>query len=456
MEPNVEQKSKASSSILTSKLGNGATSSSGSAPNQGTGEGLDRRIEKKFWTRQRILLAVGIAVFLAFVAWGLSTTMGGRKYNIEQDRLTISEVTFGPFQENVAVTGNVLPRTTVYLDLPDGGRVEEIYVLEGQQVEAGSPLLKLTNNDLQLRLLSADAQRIEQRNRLDDLRFRMKQNELDLRQQLANMNYQILRLERQHDRYQDLLDKEAISQQEYEQVQDELDYWKRNKELTLQGYRQDSLQQATQLRQMEASVNRMQENYNVLQGILENLVFKAPVSGQLTAFDAEIGEIVGSGARLGQIDVLDGYKVRAGVDEFYIARVQRDQRATTTVAGQDYELRVMRVYPEVRDGRFEVDMEFVGEAPPGIRRGQTIRSLLELSEPSEAVLVPRGGFFQDTGGQWVYVLTPDGTEAVKRSIRIGRQNTQHYEVLEGLEPGDRVVTSSYSTFGNDIDRLVLN
>jgi HlyD family secretion protein len=444
-------KPKTSSSILTSKINNGASGLDGPA----TGEGVDRRLQKQWLTKRRVLLGVGVAAFIALIAWGLSTTAGGRRYNVERDKLTVAEVVVGPFQENIAVSGNVLPRTTVYLDLPNGGRVQEVFALEGQQVEEGDPLLYLENNDLQLRLLSADAQRIEQRNRLEDMRFRMDQNALDLRQQLAQMNYNIQRLQRQHDRSLELFESGALSQAEYEVVRDELDYWVNNKDLTLQGYRQDSLRQVTQLQQMGTSVDRMQTNYDVLQRILENLTFRAPVTGQLTAFQAEVGEILGSGVRIGQIDVLDGFKVRAAVDEFYIARVQHGQGATTTVAGEDFLLRVTRVYPEVREGRFEVDLEFVDEQPPGIRRGQTIRSLLALSEPGEAVLVPRGGFFQSTGGQWAYVLTPDESEALRRPIRIGRQNTQHYEVLEGLEPGDRVITSSYDTFGDDTDRLVL-
>lgn len=444
--PEIEKPPQTGSSILTQKLHNGSDRS---------GEGLDRKLDKKTWTKKRLLMAGAVVLFIALVAYGFSTTTGGRKLNVDRDKVTIAEVVRGPFQENIAVTGNVLPRTTVYLDLPDGGRVEEIYVLEGQQVEESQPLLKLSNNDLQLRLLSADAQRIEQRNRLEDMRFRMDQNALNLRQQLAQMDYQILRLQREYNRLKELYDKNLESEQNYLAVKDELEYWKRNKDLTLQGYQQDSLRMVTQLSQMEASVVRMQENYEVLQKILENLVFRAPVAGHLTAFQAEIGEILSSGQRLGQIDALKGgNKVRAGVDEFYIARVARGQTATTQpIAGKEYELRIFRVYPEVRDGRFEVDMEFVGEEPPGIRRGQTIRFLLEMSDPSEALLLPRGGFFQSTGGNWVYVLDPSGDFAVKRNIRIGRQNTQHYEVLEGLEPGDRVVTSSYDTFG-DADRLV--
>lgn len=421
----------------------------------GTGEGSDRKIKKKLWTKQRIILAGLAALFIAFVIYGLMSTTGGRKLNVDQDKLTIATVETAPFQEYIAQTGNVLPRTTVYLDAVEGGRVEEVYVREGRTVEAGEPLLRLSNNDMQLRLLSADAQRIEQINRLQDTRFRMEQNALSLRQQLADMNYNIQRLERQHKRNEDLYAKQLISQQEYEQVKDELDYYSRNKELTLQGFRQDSLRMARQISQMEGSVRNMERNYEVIQRILDNLVVRAPVSGRLTALDAEIGELRPSGSRFGQIDVLDGYKVRAGIDEFYIARVSPGQTATTQpISGEEYGLTVTRVYPEVREGRFEVDLDFTGDPPPGLRRGQTIRFRLELGDPAEAVLVPRGGFYQTTGGNWIYVVPEGSDEAVKRNIRLGRQNPKHFEVLEGLEPGDRVVTSSYDTFG-DADRLVL-
>ncbi len=444
----VAKEPKASSSILTSKLHNG------SGQDKRSGEGHDRRIQKKTWTRKRIIMAGAIVIFVAAIAYGFSTTTGGRKLNVDRDKITVATVVRAPFQENIAVTGNVLPQTTVYLDAVEGGRIEEIYVLEGTTVEKDQPLLRLSNNNLELSLINADAQRIEQINRLEDIRFRMKQRALDLRQQMTDMDYRIQLLDQRHGRSKEMFDKHLISEQEYEEVKFELDFWTRNKRLTLDGYRQDSLQMVNQLTQMEASVRRMEANYEVLQRILDNLTFRAPVSGHLTALEAEIGELRTAGFRFGQIDVLDGYKVRAGVDEFYIARVNRGQTATTQpIAGTEYKMTVKRVYPEVREGRFEVDLEFDGEIPDGIRRGQTIRFLLEMSDPAEAVLLPRGGFFQSTGGNWVYVVDPSGDFAVKRNIRIGRQNTQHYEVLDGLNPGDLVVTSSYDTFG-DADRLV--
>ncbi len=451
-----EKQSKATSTLTKPLLTTPVGAGGGGKRDQssGGGEGMDRRIEKKWWTPQRIALIGGAVLFVALVAWGFMTT-GGQRLNVERDKITIATVERGPFQEYISQTGNVLPRTTVYLDAIEGGRVEEVFVREGVTVEQGQPLLRLSNNDLQLRLLNADAQRIEQINRLQDTRFRMEQNALSLRQQLADMNYNIQRLERLHTRNQDLYEKQLISEQEYQQVADELSYYRRNKELTLQGFRQDSLRMTTQIQQMQASVESMERNYQVIENILDNLIVRAPVSGHLTALDAEIGELRPSGSRFGQIDVLEGYKVRAAVDEFYIARVARGQTATTQpIAGEEYRMEVIRVYPEVRDGRFEVDLEFRGEVPPGIRRGQTIRFRLELGDPAEAVLLPRGGFYQTTGGNWVFVVPEGSDEAIKRTIRLGRQNPQYFEVLEGLEPGDAVVTSSYDTFG-DADRLVL-
>ena len=440
---------KPGSSILTKKLHNGP----GSDADKRSGEGLDRRIQKKTWTKKRIMMAGAIVVFLAAIAYGFSTTTGGRTLNIDRDKITVATVVRAPFQENFAVTGNVLPNKTVFLDAVEGGRIEEIFVLEGTTVEKGQPLLRLSNNNLELSLINADAQRIEQINRLEDIRFRMKQRALDLRQQMTEMDFRVQQLDQRHTRSKEMYDKQLISAQEYEDIKFELDYWMRNKRLTLEGYQQDSLQMSNQLSQMEASVRRMEANYAVLQRIMDNLTLRAPVSGHLTALEAEIGEIQSSGFRFGQIDVLDGYKVRAGVDEFYALRVSRGQRGMTQpIGGQEYPLTVTRVYPEVTDGRFDVDLEFDADVPPGIRRGQTIRFLLELSDPSEALLVPRGGFFQSTGGNWIYVVSPGGDEAVKRSINIGRQNTQYYEVIDGLQPGDEVVTSSYDTFG-DADRL---
>jgi len=419
----------------------------------GTGEGIDRKLEKKWWTPQRIALIGGAVLLVALIGYAIASGTGGKRLNVDQEKVTIGLVTEGPFQELISVTGTVLPRTTVYLDAVEGGRIEEVFVREGANVTAGQPILRLSNNDLQLRLLNAEAQRIEQRDRLQNTRFNMEMNSLNLRQQLTEMNYNIERLRKEHDRLEELYEKRLISEREFESVRDEYEYWQHRKDLTLQAFRQDSLRMVQQVAQMENALDRMERNFDVIQDNLENLVVQAPIDGQLSMLDAEIGQIRGAGSRLGQIDVLDGYRVRAQIDEFYISRVVRDQRAQGEVAGSEYELVATRVYPEVREGRFEVDFEFIGDAPNGIRRGQTLRFRLEMSDPAEAVMVPRGGFYQTTGGNWIFVVDPSGDHATRRFIQLGRQNPTHFEVLGGLEPGERVVTSSYETFG-DADRLV--
>ena len=422
-----------------------------------TGEGVDRKIEKKTFTPKRIALALAALLFVSAVGYGLwRATSGGKRLNVERDKLTVSQVEEGPFQEFIAVTGTVTPLQTVYLDAVEGGRVEEVFVQEGAMVEEGDPLLRLSNNDLQLRLMQNEAALSEQVSNLQNMRFQIEQNRLTVRQQIAEADYRIRSLGRDHARNEQLYEKQLISEQEYLETKDELEYQNRRRDLTLRSYQQDSLSQQIRLDQMATSVEQMRRNFGVLQETLANLTVRAPVAGQLTALDAEIGEIRSPGSRFGQIDVLDGFKVRAQIDEFYIERVQHGQTATTqAIAGRAHTLSVTRVYPQVREGRFEVDLTFDEAAPEGIRRGQTIRLQLVLGDPEEAVLLARGGFYQTTGGGWVYAVNASGEEATKRFIRLGRQNPEYFEVLDGLQPGDRVVTSSYETFG-DADRLVFD
>ncbi len=420
----------------------------------GGGEGMDRRIEKKFWTTNRILMVVGGVLFLAFIAWGVSSMAGGRKLNVELERITLSTVEFAPFQEMIPGTGNVLPRTTVFLDAESGGRIEEVFVLEGEVVEEGQPILRLVNANLQMQLFSSETSRIEQVNRLEQTRFQVEQNNLRLRQSLMNMGYNITRTKRDVDANEDLIQRQAISQQEYDRVKDEYDYWVRNRDLTIQAYRGDSLRQAIQIAQMSGAIERMEDSYQLVQERLLNLTLTAPVSGLLSELNAEIGQQKAAGFRFGKIDVPGDFKLEADIDEYHIRRVRTGQKAITLVGatGGEYELRVHRVYPSVVNGRFVIDLDFV-EMPEDIRTGQTIRFRLEMSEPADAVIIPIGGFYQTTGGNWIYVVDESGNFAEKRSIRLNRKNIEVYEVLEGLQPGERIVTSSYDTFG-DADRLV--
>jgi HlyD family secretion protein len=422
---------------------------------EGTGEGVDRKIETAWVTPKRAVLAVLALVLVAGLAYAVWTTAtGGQALNVDREKLTVSTVKQEPFQEFIAVTGNVLPEQTVFLDAVEGGRIEELYVQEGAMVKAGAPILRLSNNDLRRQVLNSEAQIAEQQNQMEQLKLSMEQQALNLQQQIADMEYQIKQLQRQHDRQERLHERNLISEEAYLSTRDELEYQQRRLELTQSAFVQDSLSQETRLTNMEDTEQRLQRNYEVLRESLDNLTVRAPIDGQLTALDGEIGQIISSGTRLGQVDKIDDYKIRADIDEFYIERVQQGQTATTQpIGGSEYALRVTRVYPEVDNGTFQVDLQFAGDAPGGLRRGQSVRLRLELGSPEPATLLARGGFYQSTGGNWAYVLTGEG-EAVKRQIRLGRQNPNYFEVLGGLDPGDRVVTSGYDTFG-DADRLVL-
>jgi len=432
----------------------GAGSPPSGSQSRGGGEGMDRKLEQKSWIRKNMAMIAGGFVLIALLAWGWSGTTGGRKLNVELERLTLSEATFGPFQEMIPGTGNVEPRTTVFLDAVEGGRIEEIFVLEGELVERGQPILRLSNPQLQLSILDTETRRIEQNNRLEDTRFRGDQNNLNMQQQLTDMDYNIRRLRRENDRNTALFERQLISAAEFERTRDEYEYWVRRRDLTLRGYRADSIRQRIQIDQMEDAVRRMDENFVFVDQRLENLTLRAPFSGRLSQLNAELGELKTSGFRFGQIDILDGVKVKAAIDEFHITRVKSGQRViTNNIGGQEYEMIVRRVYPEVIASRFEIDLDFVGNEPPSIRRGQTVRFRLEMSDPSDAIVIPQGGFFQTTGGNWIYVVDESGEFAERRAIRLGRKNPDVYEVLEGLEPGETVVTSSYDTF-NEADRLV--
>ena len=415
---------------------------------------MDRPIEKKRWTLKRIG-KVGIpAAFFMFLLLYLLIGDHSSKLNVEAERITISTVTKAPFQEYIPVTGTIQPLQTFFLDAAEGGRIDSIFVEAGNVVSKGDRILKLANTNSQLDVLYREALLFEQINNARNTRLAIEQNSLTLRGQLADVEYQIIRLQRLHDRDTLLFRKQLISRQEFEQVTDEYEYWQSKQIITVENFKQDSLLRRVQLDQLNASIKRMQSNLDLVKRSLEDLVVRAPISGELTSLNAEIGQSKSPGQRLGQIDVLDGFKVRAEIDEFYISRINSGQKGTFDLGTTSYSLTVEKVYPEVREGRFEVDMLFEGSPPQGIRRGQTLQIRLQLGDLSDALIVARGAFYQKTGGQWAYVVDKSGAFAIKRNIRLGRQNPQTFEVMEGLEPGEQVITSAYDNFG-DIDKLVL-
>ncbi len=416
---------------------------------------MDKKIERKKWPRKRVAIYASTGMIGLILSYTLIFGDTSSSLNVEAQKVTISTVEQGPFQELIPVTGTVLPIKSVYMDAMDGGRVDQIFVEEGAMVKQGDSILRMTNTNLQMEMMFREADLFEQMNNLRAVRLAMEQNRLNLMQQMAEIDYQNSLQTRNFERAKILHEREVISQEEYERTRDDYEYWKTRKLLVTESQRQDSVMRELQVEQLEQSIQRMQQNFRIVKENYENLVQRAPISGQLSQLNAEIGELKSPGERLGQVDVLDGYKVRADVDEYYINRVAQGQTGEAEISGKTARMEVSRVYPEVRDGRFEIDLLFTGERPEGIRRGQSIQVRLALGDLTEALMIARGSFYQTTGGNWIYVVDESGDFARKRKIRLGRQNPRMYEVLEGLSPGEKVVTSSYDNYA-DFEKLNLN
>lgn len=415
---------------------------------------MDRKIEKKpYYKRKKFWAsAAGGAVFLFFIVLILADT--GSKLNVEKDKITISTVEEGEFQEFIPVSGTVLPKTTYYLDAILGGTVEKRYVEEGTMLKKGDKILKLSNPNVQLQALQNEAATYQQINEARNTRLQIEQNSIALQTQLVDANFNFVNSRQLFDREKVMWEKKLVSRQEFEQVRDKYSHDVEQLKLARENYKQDSLLRHSQVSQIASSIDRLQKNLELIRENIDNLTVKAPISGQLTSLNAETGQAKSPGDQLGQIDAMDGFKVRADIDEFYIARVIKGLHATVEIDGKNFKLIIIKVFPEVKDGKFQVDMNFDGRVPDGIRRGQTLQIRLQLSERTKALLLARGGFYQKTGGQWVFVVNQSGSEAVKRNISLGRQNPDYFEVLSGLKPGDKVITSSYDNFG-DVDKLIL-
>jgi HlyD family secretion protein len=415
---------------------------------------LDKKIEKKPLVKRKKFWFSTFSVVIFLVLIMLIITDTGSKLNVETDKIIISTVSEGDFQEFIPVTGTVMPKTTYYLDAILGGIVEQRYVEEGALLKRGDKILKLSNPSLQLNALQNEAATYQQINEARNTRLQIEQNSIALQTQLVDATYSFINSKQLYSREKVMWEKKLVSQQEFEQTRDKYSHDEEQLRLARQNFVQDSILKHSQLEQIATSIDRLQKNLELIRENIDNLTVKAPLTGQLTALDAETGQSKSPGDQLGQIDAMDGFKVRADIDEFYIARVTKGLHATAEIDGMDYKLVIIKVFPEVKNGKFQVDMDFDGKVPDGIRRGQTLQIRLQLSERTKALLLTRGGFYQKTGGQWVFVLNSSGGEAVKKSISLGRQNPDYFEVLSGLKPGDKVVTSSYDNFGN-VDKLIL-
>lgn len=415
---------------------------------------MDRIIENKAKKRRRILWISFAGIMVLTLAYLIFFSDHSTKLNVQGDKLTIAEVIESEFLDYMTATGTVEPLTTVYLDAVEGGRVDKILIEEGSMVNAGDIILQLTNPDLNLRILTSQADLAEQENRLRDTKIMMEQQRIEIRRQIIQYEYDLIKLNRTYEANKALFSQGLISEQEYLLSKEAAELTEKTIQLFREKSIQDSLFRATQVRSLEGALTRMQDNIELVKDKLESLNVKAPVSGQLGSLEAEIGQTITSGYRLGQIHILDNFKVTAQIDEHWIDRIRTGLPATLERNDQNFNLNIVKVYPEVRGGQFQVDMEFSGVKPDNIRTGQTYRINVELGQPVRAIQVLKGGFFESTGGQWIYVVDPSGDFASKRTIRTGRMNPRYYEILDGLQPGERVVVSSYTSFG-DNDKLII-
>jgi HlyD family secretion protein len=419
-----------------------------------SGQGMDRVVAKKTPITRKVAYGVGAILAALFIYWLVGMLLGGRSLSVNSQRIFVSDVTVGTFEDFIPLRGRLVPRSTVYLDAIEGGRVEEVLIEDGTIVSAGDPIARLSNTNLQLEVLGREAAVTEQLNNMRTIELQLEQNRLSHKRNLVEIDYQIIRLNRSIDRQRDLAEQNLVSQSTVDELQDELDYYTNRRDVTLESQATDARLQEQQLSQLRAAGTQLETSLSFARKNLDDLNVRAPVSGKLSGFNIEVGESIVRGGRLGQIDDPDGFKLNTQIDEFYLGRMDLGQVATAESGRDSYDLRVTKIYPQVNNGQFEVDMLFADE-PEGMRRGQTLQVKLTLGDNADAILIPNGSFYQETGGNWIFVVSPDGTEAVRRNVRLGRRNTDFIEVLDGLEPGEKVITSPYTSYV-DMDRLTLD
>ena len=417
---------------------------------------MDRVIKKKVWTPGRITLTAFACAFVIFITYQLLTRTDKTRLRVDPSRMTISKAEYGEFLEYYPFEGTVVPVTSVYLDVETGGRVDEIFAEGGKYIEKGDLILQFSNDALQRSFIEAETRLLENLNTLKDTQIRLAQDKLTRKETLLDLNYQIQELEKKFKRYEVLKEEDiAISEEEYEAVRDQLNYMKDKRDLLEERIEQENLLSDSQLEQANRSIKRTNLSLDILEKSVKSFEVRAPISGYLSSIDAEIGQSIPSGKRIGQIDLLDNLKIRIEVDQYYISRVAVGTKGRFTLDEQTYEVEVNKIYPEVKDNVFEADTIFVGEPPPGIKRGQTLTIQLSFSEPEKSLMLAKGGFYQETGGRWVYLISEDRKTAYRADVRLGRQNPRYVEMLEGLKEGDWVITSGYDTF-NEVDELIFS
>ena len=416
---------------------------------------MDRVIAKKKWTTKKILTIVGITALAALILGSYYFTSGKSRLNVDTERITISEVKNGVFKEFTVVNGIVMPLTTIYLDALEGGRVEEKYVDDGAMMKSGQPILRLSNTDLELSLVNQETSVFNLLTQMQISRNAAQQNTVGKLNQMADADNQFQEAERLYKLNKQLYEQKVIGSQEFKQSEIAYEYQVKRRALQAEILKQDSISVKQEYDQSKQSFDRTQNALQVMRRKVGDLIVRAPIDGQLTSLDAEIGQSKNKGERLGQVDATNGFKVRVDIDEHYISRIYTGLMGQFNFAGKDYNLTIKKVFTQVTNGRFQVDMEFTDAVPQGIRRGQTLQIRLALSDEKQALLLPRGGFYQQTGGNWIFKVSENGNTAYRVDIQLGGQNPDFYEVLQGLKPGDKVVTSSYENYGT-MQELVLS
>lgn len=409
---------------------------------------MDRQLPKKYWTKDKIMLSILGAIFIVFVIWQIAFSDKRSKLNVDAEKLTISEVKEGNFDEYIIVQGVIQPLKTIQLDAIVGGYVTEKLVQGGNMVKPGDIILRLENQSLKLNFLQSETEANRLVNDLQNTRQRLKVERFNLQKTLNDLDYQTAQAKDNLDRNDILLKSNMVTELDYQKSKREYERLVKQRaiEIESQKYQQENAE--LQIKQLEGTLVRTQKNVDLWRQTLENLVVKAPVNGLLSSINVEVGSSISQGQNIGQIDDIHGFKLRADVDEHYIARIFTGLKANTEINGKKYDLNVIKVYPEVHNGRFAIDLTFALSSPVDVRRGQSSPIRIELGQSQKANLLAVGGFFSDTGGNWVYVMETGGQRAVKRNISLGRKNPNYYEVLDGLKPGDKVITSTYSNYGD--------
>lgn len=415
---------------------------------------MDIQLEKKKGLKLKHYGYIALGILLLFVGYKLIFASSMSTFRTEKERLSISSVTDGKFDDYITINGNVAPIATIYMDAYEGGRVSEKLIEEGSMVKKGDIILKLENMALYEQILASESNLALKQNDLRSTKLTFDSRQVEGRKSLATAQYDVQRLKRAYEQNEELYEEELISKETYLKSKEDYQLAEKQLEIVKLQTEQDDELRETSLKGLDTDLERMQKTLSMVYERLDHLNVRAPADGQLGFLDAEIGQNISQGQRIGQINVLTDFKIEADIDEHYIDRVKRDLSATLERNGNEFKLRLRKVYPEVRNGRFRVDLVFVDDKPETIRAGQSYNIRLQLGESNDALLLPKGGFFQSTGGQWVFVVGPDGNEAIKRNVRLGKQNSRYYEVLEGLQPGEQVITSNYDSFG-DAERIVL-